>query len=177
MLSLRRKMNIMQHNKHTQELADKCAQVHGYLCANYFGKQNDRLIYEAFHKKKPFKKGPWYPPIIVIDADKMEFMYDDRVDDILGKIRFRPLTKGKNIYNKFVRKLEQNDFSSKAERNYVTQIVNFQQSDMRNMLDEADLFEYLEIAERLDLKLKFVTYVYKDYQGEEKNGIDIKLVK
>ena len=43
--------NMLRHNKHFQEMADKCAKKNGFLCAYYIGRCGDMFVYEPIAKK------------------------------------------------------------------------------------------------------------------------------
>ena len=167
----------MRHNKHLQELADKCARKSGYFCAFYIGKRGDEFVYSPISKKS---RGEieiiGLPSVILIDNNKAYMRHGWESMEILSETKFRDLKKGRAIYNEFVRKVEHNDFSSRTECKYITEIVENQRALYERPVSKDELYKFLEIADRFGMRLKLEPY---DWCKDRHDGwvYYLKLVK
>ena len=144
---------MIRNNKHIQELADKCAQKHGYFCASYLGRKGDSFIYAPHYSdNEPRCEG--LPPVIVIKDDKATFIMGIESFDIFNNLKFRDYKKGRSIFREYERKMMENDFASDEEREYISEIVNNQRPGYEVPVEKSELYDYLEIADRLNMKIE-----------------------
>ena len=86
---------IMRHNKYLQEMADRCAMKHGFLCAEYIGKSGEMFVYEPVEMewKEPTKS---FPEVITIKNNRVQFHQSMKSILILSETK-RHYRKRKNI--------------------------------------------------------------------------------
>lgn len=148
---------MIRNNKHIQEQADLCAQEYGYFCASYLGRKGDLFVYAPKEKVSEIKCTD-LPPVITIKGNIVSFVTGMQSLDILGGLKFRDYKKGRHIFKEYERKVMANDFSSDKEQEYITEIVNNQHPGYEVPVSKNELYEYLEIANRLGMILKLVPY-------------------
>lgn len=144
---------MLRHNKHFQEFADKCAKDNGYFCASYLGRMGDSFIYAPRYSDNKIRcEG--YPPVIVINDDEPLFFMGMESFDFLKDLKFRDYKKGRSMFREYERKYYQNDFASDEECEYISDIVNNQQPSYDIPVEKKELYDYLEIADRLNMKIE-----------------------
>ncbi len=148
---------MLRHNKEIQVLADKCAQENGFFCASYLGRKGDVFVYEPC-KKSSEEKCVNVQPIIIVEDGKAEFAYGGRVFDIIRDMKFRDYKKGRSIYKEYERKVDEFDFNSLEENLYISYIVFNQRPGHDVPVPKTDLYKYLEIADRLNMKIELKPY-------------------
>ena len=156
-------------------MADKCAQENGYFCALYLGKKGDAFVYDVI-REICCVECLGLPSVILIDNNKAYMCNGWEGMEILSETKFRDLKKGRAIYKEFVRKVEHNDFSSRTECKYITEIVENQKPSYDCPVPKDKLYEYLEIADRFGMRLKLEPY---DWCKDRHDGwvYYLKLVK
>lgn len=82
------------------------------------------------------------------------FVMDIESFTYLNDLKFRDYKRGRAIYCEFEQKYDQDDFANKEEREYISSIVENQRSDHESAVNKGTLYDYLEIAERFNMKLK-----------------------
>ena len=148
---------MIRNNKHIQKLADKCAQENGYFCASYLGRKGDMFIYAPTEKTSEIKCTD-LPPVITIKDNKVSFVTGMQSIEILQGLKFRDYKKGRLIFREYERKLKNDDFTSNEEREYVSEIVYNQHPGYDVPVPKTELYNFLEIADRLDMKLELEPY-------------------
>lgn len=148
---------MIRNNKHIQELADKCAQENKYFCASYLGRKGDMFIYAPTEKTSEIKCTD-LPPVITIKDNKVSFVTGMQAIEILEGLKFRYYKKGRFIFREYERKLMNDDFTSDEEREYVSEIVHNQHPGYDQPVPKTELYNFLEIADRLDMKLELEPY-------------------
>ncbi len=148
---------MIRNNKHVQKLADKCAQKNKYFCASYLGRKGDMFIYAPTEKTSEIKCTD-LPPVITIKDNKVSFVTGMQAIEILEGLKFRDYKKGRFIFRDYERKLMDGDFTSNEEREYVSEIVHNQHPGYDVPVPKTELYNFLEIADRLGMKLELKPY-------------------
>jgi len=148
---------MIRNNKLIQELADKCAQENGYFCASYLGRKGVLFVYAPKEKASEIKCTD-IPPVITIKGYRVSFVNGMQSFEIIEGLKFRDYKKGRQIFKEYERKVMANDFSSFEEKEYISEIVYNQHPGYEVPVPKTQLYEYLEIANRLGMKLKLVPY-------------------
>ena len=148
---------MIRNNKHIQELADKCAQENGYFCASYLGRKVDTFIYAPTEKSSEIRCTD-IPPVITIKGNMVSFVTGMQSIEMLEGMKFRDYKKGRLIFREFERKVLNDDFVSDEEREYVSEIVYNQRPGYEVPVPKTELYNFLEIADRLGMKLKLMPY-------------------
>lgn len=144
---------MIRSNKHIQELADRCAREKGYFCASYLGRKGEQFIYAPRYKDcEPRCED--LPPVIVVSNDEANFVMGMESFEIFNNLKFRDYKKGRSIFREYERKVMQDEFVSDEEREYIREIVNNQRPGYDIPVPKTELYEYLEIADRLNMKIK-----------------------
>lgn len=146
---------MLRNNPYIQDLADKCAQKNGFVCASYLGRKGEVFVYEPITKTSEVKCTDLLP-IITIEDDCSSFVTGERVTDILCGFKFRDYQKGRRIFREMERKVDENDFTSKKESEWVRDIVYNQRTGYEIPVNKTDLYKYLEVACRMGMKLVLV---------------------
>lgn len=155
---------MLRHNAHTQAIADEFnKKCRGFEYTIYRGHYDGWLVYEPVHADtEPRCEG--YPTVILVGEDKVvEATFDSPWDpftvlDYCAK-HYDSLRPGRKILREYRRKVEQNEFASKKERDYITEIISmtafpgevYRGYDMP--LNYADLCVYLSIAQRVGKRI------------------------
>lgn len=148
---------MIRNNKHIQEQADKCAQEYGYFCASYLGRKGESFIYTpCYSDNKPRCVG--LPAVIVVKDFEAVFIMGMESFEIFDDLKFRDHRKGRSIFKEYERKVMEDNFSSGEEREYISEIVNNQRPGYDVPVEKSDLYNYLEIADRLNMKIELKPY-------------------
>ena len=148
---------MLRNSPYIQELADKCAQKNGFVCASYLGRKGEVFIYEPIEKTSEVKCTD-LPPIITVENSHATFVTGESVLEILCGLKFRDYKKGRLIFREMERKVNDNDFVSDDECEWVREIVYNQRPSYEIPVNKTDLYKYLEVATRMNLKLNLVPY-------------------
>jgi len=151
------------NNKYAQKKADDCARENGYFCATYLGHVGENLVYSPRRKdNRPLIEG--LPAIIVVYYSYVKFYQDDTSFNILEKVEYRKSCRGKKIFEDMLLKLDNPD-TSISEKEYILSLKeSLSEYDVRSQACDVDLYIYLEIAERFNMKLRVcrdVDYYYE----------------
>ena len=138
---------MLRNSPYIQELADKCARQNGFVCASYLGRKGEVFIYEPIEKTSEMKCTD-LPPIITVENSHATFVTGERVLDILCGLKFRDYKKGREIFREMERKYNQ-------------------RPSYEIPVNKTDLYKYLEVATRMNLKLNLVPY---DFCKERNDG-------
>ena len=145
----------MRMNKDIQRLADECAREAGYFCASYLGRLGEEFIFSTrYSDSEPRTEG--LPSLIIVNDGKARHVMDVESFHYLDEVKFRDYRKGSAIYREFERKVDEDDFASMEERDYITEIVHNQRPGYDVPVDKETLYDYLEIADRFGLMLDLV---------------------
>ena len=136
-------------------MADKCAQENGYFCALYLGKKGDAFVYDVI-REICCVECLGLPSVILIDNNKAYMRNGWEGMEILSETKFRDFKKGRAIYKEFVRKVEQEDFLSRTECQYITEIVSRLQTSYGALFLMDRVYAFLEIADRFGRHLELV---------------------
>jgi len=157
---------MLRNNSHIQDLADKLAKKNGFVCASYLGRKGEVFIYEPIEKTSEVKCTD-LPPVISVEDGHMTFVTGERVLDILCGLKFRDYKKGREIFREMERKVDDDDFASEEERDWICEIVYNQRPNYEIPVNKTVLYKYLEVAARMNMKLELVPY---DYCKERNDG-------
>ena len=141
----------MRNTKESQASADKCAREHGFLCASYRGISNDGIIYEPRYSNSGIKLEE--PTYIIINDAGTEFVSGLEYFDVLDSVKLRRFSKGKTIYKSLYQKIQEDNFICNDENNDEYDIVVSQMVMPEPWIEKNILYDYLEIADRLGMKL------------------------
>lgn len=142
----------MRNSKKSQALADNCAKAHGFLCASYRGCTEKELIYEPLCSNS--ENNPRIPIIILIREYKTEYIRGWECFPFLDGIRIRKFKKGRTIYNSLYHKFQKKNFECDNEDSEEHSIVVSQLGPKKPWINKNILYDYLETAERLGMKVK-----------------------
>lgn len=156
----------MRLNKAIQKLADDSAQEGGYFCASYLGRIEDEFVFSTrYSDSEPRCEG--LPSLVIVKDGIAQLVMDVESFHYLNKVNFRNYRKGRTIYRKFERKVDEDNFSSIEERDYITEIVMNQQRPGYDVpIEKETLYDYLEIADRFGLMLDLVPMDYSMSQND-----------
>ena len=157
---------MLRNNSYIQGLADKCAQQNGFVCASYLGRKGEVFIYEPIEKTSEVKCTD-LPPVIAVEDGQVTFVTGERVLDILCGLKFRDYKKGRQFFREMERKVDDDDFASEEERDWICEIVYNQRPSYEIPVNKTVLYKYLEVAARMNMKLELVPY---DYSKERNDG-------
>lgn len=142
--------------KDPQTIADMCARKCGYFCASLLGEYDQALAFSPRYKcAEALPEPEGLPLVILIEAGEARVVQGSESFEVLDKIRYRDYERGRAIFKEYERKVDENDFKTKKERDYITEIVEHRRPGYDVPVDEETLYDYLEIAERLGMKLRF----------------------
>lgn len=149
----------MRLNKAIQKLADDCAREAGYFCASYLGRLEEEFVFSTrYSDSEPRCEG--LPSLVIVKDGIARHVMDVESFHYLDEVKFRDYRKGRAIYREFERKVDEDDFSSMEERDYITEIVMNQRPGYDVPIDKETLYDYLEIADRFGLMLDLVPMDY-----------------
>ena len=141
------------NNTSAQKRADDCARQNGYFCASYLGHDGENLVYSP-QRKESIHLDEGLPAVIVVHYAYTSFYQEESSFKILENVKYRTSCKGKKIYEDMLSKL--NDPStSVSEKKYILSLKRtLSENDLKSKAIDVDLYIYLEIAERFNMKLK-----------------------
>ncbi|MBP5340405.1 MAG: hypothetical protein J6W75_02860 [Bacteroidaceae bacterium] len=142
----------MRNSKFLQEAADNCAKEHGFLCASYRGCSGEQLIYEPLCSNS--ENNPCIPTYILICKYDIEFLQGMEYGDTLDGIKKRDFSMGRSIYKALYQKFQAKNFECKDEESEEHSIVVSQLGPKKPWINKNILYDYLEIAHRLGMKVK-----------------------
>lgn len=137
-------------NKEIQALADAEVRKYGYFCASYLGRKGEEFVFATrYSDSEPRLEG--LPNVVVIKDMEARYIHDIESFHYLD-IPFRDYARGHAIYRDYERKVAEDDFANEAERRRISDIVHNQMPGYDVPVPKDQLYDYLEIAERLGLK-------------------------
>lgn len=140
----------MKHNRITQSLVDKCAIAHGFFCASYRGSSEEELIYEPLCSNS--ENNPRIPTYILIHGNETEYVQGMEYVDVLEGVKIRDFKEGRRIFNTLYRKFQEKSFECDSEESEEHSIVISQLGPKKPWISKNILYDYLEIAERFEMK-------------------------
>lgn len=147
----------LQNTPAKQALADKKAQEgEFFLFADYVGINDAKLVYQAMHEdSEPRCEG--FPILILIDA---EGNVSETVGleglEIINEMRHRDYRKGREIFRRYKKALEDHEPLKKSERDYYFEIVRMVDGIGYDCpVNATTVYQFLEAAERLGMRLEF----------------------
>lgn len=148
-----------QLTKTIQTLADRRAQQMGYLCASYMGRKGDMFVFSPRHTDNvPRTTG--LPCVIWVENGEVSSAQDFFSFDIMHGIRMRGYKKGKRLYEEMKQDMENPDCSH-LDKEYLLPIIHCIDGGLSIYKDE--LYDYLEIADRLNMRLVVRKKGYNNY--------------
>ena len=96
--------------------------------------------------------------MITIKDNQVSFVTGMQSIEILEGLKFRDYKKGRLIFREYERKLMEDAFASDEERDYVSEIVHNQHPGYDVPVPKTELYNFLEIADRLGMKLELKPY-------------------
>lgn len=142
----------MRNTKKTQAIADECAKAHCFICASYRGCKDEELIYVPLSSNS--ENNPHVPSFILIRTDVAQFVQGMEYFDVLDGVRIRDFRRGRKIYNSLYRKFQEKDFECEDSESEEHSIVISQLIYPKPWLSRQILYDYLEAAERLGMKVE-----------------------
>lgn len=142
----------MKHNSFTQSLADKCAKANGFFCASYRGCSAEELIYEPLNSNS--ENNLRIPTFILIRGNKTEYVQGMEYIDVLDGVKIRDFKEGRNIFNALYRKFQEKNFECDSEESEEHLVVVSQLGPKKPWINKEVLYDYLEVAERLGMKVE-----------------------
>ncbi len=139
------------------------AATSAYPLAYAGGHVGENLVYSPRRKdSRPLIEG--LPAIIVVYYSYVKFYQDDTSFNILEKVEYRKNCRGKKIFEDMLLKLDNPD-TSISEKEYILSLKeSLSEYDVRRQACDVDLYIYLEIAVRFNMKLRVcrdVDYYYE----------------
>lgn len=141
----------MRNSKKAQALADNCAKAHGFFCASYRGCSSEGLVYEPLSSNS--ENNPRIPTYIFICGNETEYVQGIEYVEVLDGIKIRYFKNGRRIYNTLYRKFQEKNFECDSEESEEHSIVVSQLGPKKPWINKYVLYDYLEIAERLGMKV------------------------
>lgn len=144
----------MRYSKHYQYIADRYAREFDYAAASYMGAYKDNLVFEPIYRDS-LPRTVGLPSVILINEKK-------GIDEVRGVITFtilrdthrRDLVKGRSLYRMYEAMSDAEDVSDE-EREYASMIVGACDDEgYESLIDKRTMFIYLEIADRLNMKVE-----------------------
>ena len=142
----------MRNSKKTQAIADNCAKAHGFFCASYRGCSEEELIYVPLCSNS--ENNPQVPSFILIRSNVAQYVQGMEYIDVLDGVRLRDFRRGREIYKSLYRKFQEKDFECEDCESEEHSIVISQLIYPKPWLSRQILYDYLEIAERLGMKVE-----------------------
>ena len=142
----------MRNCKKSQALADNCAKAHGFICASYRGCLKEELIYVPMCSNS--ENTPRIPAYIFIRGSETEYVQGMEYVDFLDGVRIRDFKNGRKIYNTLYRKFQEKNFECDCVESEEHSIVVSQLGPKKPWINKYVLYDYLEIAERLGMKIE-----------------------
>lgn len=139
----------MRNSKKSQALADICAKEHGFFCASYRGCSAAELIYEPLNSNS--ENNPCIPTYILICGNEAMYVQGMEYVDVLDDVKTRDFKEGRNIFNALYRKFQEKNFECDSEEHSV---VVSQLGPKKPWINKEVLYDYLEVAERLGMKVE-----------------------
>ena len=143
-----------RNNAQNQALADECAKQHKYYCANFIGTSGDYLVYSPTYRDSiPRCEG--LPMLVLVKNGIARFVGGELSFSYLDNMKFRDYRKGREILKNYIIKFETRNYASKKEENDIRDIVNLAIGSRYDIpFDKNTIYEYLELANRLGMRLK-----------------------
>lgn len=142
----------MRYNKEIQKLADQCAQEEDYLCASYLGQYKNSFVFEPMYEdNSPRCTG--FPCLIFVQDGVAALWQELDLCSVYKKTHYRGAA-GRRIVERYRRMIRLNNFRSEEHRNYICSIIVYLNSPFAS---KTQLYQYVEIAERLGKRLEFFT--------------------
>ena len=147
----------MRYNRKIQSIADECAKENGKFAAIYHGRTPDTFVFiPVYSDSEPRCEGlPQY--VLVSPEGTAEYhcsLNFCEYDDILT-YRHYP-RKGKMIFEAYKQMVEHGIFASRKDEAKIREIVEMIKGWYNMPVGLADLFTYLEIADRFGMTISFV---------------------
>lgn len=142
----------MRNSKKEQALADNCAKAHGFICASYRGCSEEALVYVPLCGNS--ENNPCIPTYILVRGNEVEYVQGMEYIDVLDGVKIRDFKKGRKIYKTLYRKFQEKNFECDYEESDEHSIVISQLGPKKPWINKYVLYDYLEVAERLDLKVE-----------------------
>lgn len=135
--------------KKIQILADQGAKDMGYLCASYIGRKGDTFVFSPRYSNN-IPRTTGLPCVIWVEDGQMKSVQDFLSFDILHGVRHREYKKGKRLYEKMKQKVESPNCTP-IDKAYFLPIIHG--LDGGHSIYKDELYDYLEIADRLNMRL------------------------
>lgn len=148
---VRKGIQIMKPYKKTQTIADNCAIEHGFLCASYRGSVGNAMIYVPLCSNS--EVNPKEPTYIIVEDGEAKYLQGIDID-VLAGAHIRDFKKGRKIYKNLYRKLQEKNFECDDDESEEHSIVVSLLIKPRPWINRNVLYDYLEVAERLGLKIE-----------------------
>lgn len=142
----------MRNSKKAQALADKCAKEHGFFCASYRGCSAEELVYVPLNSNS--ENNPTIPTYILIRDNKTEYVQGIEYVDVLDGVKIRNFKNGHRIFNTLYRRFQEKNFECDNEKSEEYSIVVSQLGPKKPWINKSIIYDYLEIAERLEMKVE-----------------------
>lgn len=142
----------MRYNKEIQKLADECAQEEDYLCASYMGRYKDSFMFEPMYEDN-FPRCTGLPCIIFVKDGVASFWRELGLSDVYKNMR-NIGSAGRRIAKRYRQMLKEDACESEEQREYISSVLDYLDSPLTS---KSELYQFIEIAERLGKKLEFFT--------------------
>ncbi|MBR6141320.1 MAG: hypothetical protein IKQ37_06120 [Bacteroidaceae bacterium] len=142
----------MRNSKKTQAIADNCAKAHGFFCASYRGCSEEELIYVPLCSNS--ENNPHVPSYILIRSNVAQYVQGMEYIDVLDGVRLRDFRRGREIYKSLYRIFQEKDFECEDYESEKHSIVVSQLIKPKPWINRQILYDYLEVAERLGMKVE-----------------------
>lgn len=141
----------MRNSRKNQILADNFAKSLGFFCASYRGRSSEDLVYEPLSSNS--ENNPRIPTYIFIRGNETEYVQGMEYVAVLDGIKIRDFKNGRRIFNILYRKFQEKNFECENEEWEEHSIVVSQLGPKKPWINKYVLYDYLEIAERLEMKV------------------------
>lgn len=153
-------MNSLQETKHylplLQPIADECAKKNGWAFAQIYGKRENEYVFKPFpDSSEPMVTGLYFAIFIDIDSMTPRVEQNILLNELFENCKKIRSRKGERIFAKKIEKLHANALKGK-ERDFWNDILSAVNPGYDVPINLEDIYDYLDAANRLNLKLKIV---------------------
>lgn len=148
----------MKYTKEYQTIADRYAKEQDYIAASYLGKWNESLVFDPIYKDS-LPRTVGLPSVILVNKDgSADEIRDIITFDILKETHRRDFVKGRSLYRMYEAMIDAEGVSDE-DRKYACMIVGACNNRGYEIpIDKRTMYVYLEIADRLNLRLDVKSY-------------------
>lgn len=146
----------MRYNNEIQRIADRCAKENGKFAAVYYGRTHDTLVFiPVYASSEPLCEG--LPQYVLVRDGEVEYHCSLNFFEFDDALTYRHYPrKGKTMFDAYNKMYEQRIFASSKDEEKISEIIHAARGGYEQPVILADLYTYLEIANRYGMTIDFV---------------------